>query len=297
MSNVERAVGAEDASKPGDVVGSVRADRGAVGVMHVISLGAGVQSSTMALMAARGEITPMPECAIFADTGDEPASVYTWLDWLEKHLPFPVVRVQKGVLSADALKVRTSKSGNLYTKPSLPVFVLQPDGAQGMAQRHCTLDYKIVPIQREIRKRRQGRKVILWLGISRDEVSRMKMSQVPYIEHFYPLVDRRMVRAGCLEWMTAKQYPAPPRSACRYCPYHSDAEWLRLKESEPEDFEIAAVFDETLRAAIGGKVLTGQPYLHHTFKPLRDVDFAAIVDDRSRQFDMFNNECEGMCGV
>lgn len=36
--------------------------------IHVISLGAGVQSSTMALMAANGEITPMPKCAIFADT-------------------------------------------------------------------------------------------------------------------------------------------------------------------------------------------------------------------------------------
>lgn len=30
-------------------------------MIHVISLGAGVQSSTMALMAAHGEIEPMPE--------------------------------------------------------------------------------------------------------------------------------------------------------------------------------------------------------------------------------------------
>ena len=57
--------------------------------LHIISLGAGVQSSTMALMAAAGEITPMPTCAIFADTQDEPASVYKWLDWLEPKLPFP----------------------------------------------------------------------------------------------------------------------------------------------------------------------------------------------------------------
>jgi len=53
--------------------------------LHIISLGAGVQSSTMALMAAAGEITPMPTAAIFADTQDEPASVYRWLDWLEKN--------------------------------------------------------------------------------------------------------------------------------------------------------------------------------------------------------------------
>jgi hypothetical protein len=33
-------------------------------MLRVISLGAGVQSSTMALMAAQGEIGPMPDCAI-----------------------------------------------------------------------------------------------------------------------------------------------------------------------------------------------------------------------------------------
>ena len=65
---------------------------------HYISLGAGVQSSTMALMAAAGELTPMPEAAIFADTGSEPATVYRWLDYLEKKLPFPVCRVGAGSL-------------------------------------------------------------------------------------------------------------------------------------------------------------------------------------------------------
>lgn len=32
--------------------------------LRVLSLGAGVQSTTLALMAARGEIGPMPDCAI-----------------------------------------------------------------------------------------------------------------------------------------------------------------------------------------------------------------------------------------
>jgi hypothetical protein len=47
----------------------------------------------MALMAAKGELTPMPVAAIFADTQGEPQSVYKWLDWLENQLPFPVYRV------------------------------------------------------------------------------------------------------------------------------------------------------------------------------------------------------------
>ena len=58
--------------------------------MNIISLGAGVQSSVMALMSAKGQITPMPDCAIFADTQWEPEAVYEHLDWLESQLPFPV---------------------------------------------------------------------------------------------------------------------------------------------------------------------------------------------------------------
>lgn len=48
--------------------------------LTVISLGGGVQSSVMALMAAEGLIKPMPDFAIFADTGWEPAGVYRHLD-------------------------------------------------------------------------------------------------------------------------------------------------------------------------------------------------------------------------
>jgi 3'-phosphoadenosine 5'-phosphosulfate sulfotransferase (PAPS reductase)/FAD synthetase len=48
--------------------------------LRVLSLGAGVQSTTLALMAAHGEIEP-PHCAIFADTGWEPRAVYDHLDW------------------------------------------------------------------------------------------------------------------------------------------------------------------------------------------------------------------------
>ena len=66
--------------------------------MHILSLGAGVQSSTLALMAAKGEVGPMPMAAIFSDTQAEPKEVYDWLDWLEKQLPYPVYRVTAGNL-------------------------------------------------------------------------------------------------------------------------------------------------------------------------------------------------------
>ena len=110
-------------------------------MFNVISLGAGVQSSTMALMAAHGEIAPMPDLAIFADVGDEPKEVYEWLNWLEKQLPFPVVRVSKGKLSEDALQMRTNqKTGKPYAKFMIPIFAKDDKGVVGMTNRQCTTD-------------------------------------------------------------------------------------------------------------------------------------------------------------
>ena len=53
--------------------------------MKILSLGAGVQSSTLALMAEHGEIEK-PDCAIFADTQSEPEEVMEWLGYLETKL-------------------------------------------------------------------------------------------------------------------------------------------------------------------------------------------------------------------
>lgn len=71
--------------------------------LRALSLGAGVQSTTLALMAAHGEIGPMPDCAIFADTGWEPEAVYRHLEWLMSGnvLPFPVHIVSSGNIRDD----------------------------------------------------------------------------------------------------------------------------------------------------------------------------------------------------
>ena len=50
--------------------------------LKVLSLGAGVQSTTLALMINQGEL-PMVDCAVFADTKGEPKYVYDHLNWLK----------------------------------------------------------------------------------------------------------------------------------------------------------------------------------------------------------------------
>ena len=194
--------------------------------IHILSLGAGVQSSTLALMAAAGEVTPMPTCAIFADTQDEPASVYKWLDWLEKQLPYPVYRVTKGKLSDAVTKVRISAKGNGYTDCGIPAFI-----TTGIAVRQCTQKYKIEPIRKMANKLRKGGLVVQWRGISLDEPQRMKTARESWCENRWPLIEKDMNRNDCLRWMQSHGFPKPAKSACFYCPYHRTQDWRRPRES------------------------------------------------------------------
>ena len=120
----------------------------------VISLGAGVQSSVLAMMVAKGMFPKWNvRAAIFADTQAEPKEVYKWLNWLEQRLPFPVYNVTQGSLAEDSLVLRRSKkTGEVYQKTYVPFYHKKPDGTTGMTIRKCTYDYKIVPVIRAVRK-------------------------------------------------------------------------------------------------------------------------------------------------
>ena len=120
----------------------------------------------------------------------------------------------------------------------------------------------------------------------------MKPSREHWIEHRWPLVDLEMRRLDCLEWMDTHGYPRPGRSACTFCPYHSDAEWRALKDS-PEDFAEAVKIDRMIRDGVRGT--SQQLYLHRSLKPIDEIDFSNAEDHG--QGSLFGDECEGMCGV
>ena len=270
--------------------------------IHILSLGAGVQSSTLALMAAAGEVGPMPTAAIFADTQAEPASVYRWLDWLEKQLPFPVHRVTAGSIIEDVTTLRTRRDGQgFYVHSGIPAFVRNPDGSDGMIPRQCTTNFKIEPLRRKVRELagiKRGEKevkVVQWIGISLDEVHRMKPSRDKWQRNRWPLVDAGMKRHDCLRWMEAHGFPKPARSACFFCPYKSNAEWRRLRDQEPEHWRAAIDLEKHFGAQKARAGVNGRLFFHSSRVPLDQVDLSSL-EDRG-QGSLFGNECEGMCGV
>jgi len=266
-----------------------------------LSLGAGVQSSCLALMASKGEIGPMPDAAIFADTQAEPKAVMEWLDWLETQLPFPVIRVSRGSLKEESLIIRARKDGTgFWSKSLIPAFIENKDGSKGIMGRQCTWSYKVKELEkaaRKLAKIKRGQKEITvthWIGISWDELQRMKHSQCKWSQHRWPLIERKMTRRHCLEWMASNGYPKPPRSACIYCPFHSDAEWRAMT---PDDFASCVQFEKDLQEVKSRtERMKGIPYLHASLQPLDTVDFSTDIDRGQGAFD-FQTECAGMCGV
>lgn len=239
----------------------------------------------MALLAAAGDLTPLPDCAIFADTGWEPQAVYAHLDKLEKFLPFPVHRVSGGNLRDDILS-GLNTTGQRFA--AVPWFIRNPDGSGGMGRRQCTSEYKLRPIQRKVVELLGGRPrygAELWIGISTNEAFRVKPSRVQYIVNRWPLLGLKMNRGDCRAWLERRGWEAP-RSACIGCPFHSNEEWQKLLPHELAD---AVAVDDAIRHQAGFR---GEQFAHPSRKPLREVDFSD-----GGQADLFNNECEGLCGV
>ena len=254
-----------------------------------LSMGWGVQSFTLAAMVALGELPPI-DLAIHADTGHEAQGTYDharkWAPWLEER-GLPVVTVQ----APDNRMLRADWSGSVI----IPAFTLsQEDASRGQLMRQCTRNWKITPIRRHIRSMLSSKypppgSVHCWQGISLDEWSRMRDSDVQYILNVYPLVDRRITRMDCITWLESHSLDVPPKSACVFCPYHSAQQWKNLKRQGGPDWEHALEIDKTIRE---GRSRQGfDLYVHPSRMPLEEA--VRIPEDVGAQQLELETPCDG----
>ena len=259
--------------------------------MQIISLGVGVQSSTLVLMSERGEITPPADAAIFADTGFERDWTYAYLDYLKSVVKMPILTCSNGNIQRD------STNPKLKHRDMIPAFTRTNEG-KGMLKRQCTRAYKIDPIRRTIRDTFGFQPYELWLGISVDEVARAAPSRVNYVKHRFPLLERRFARRDCTQWLHSHGYEIPGRSSCICCPLRSKREWLEMKERQPDEFQKAVDFDEAIRDnhIQQAQRLNFPLYIHKDTIPLRDIGSEA--DTQLTLWDLEaarNEDCEGGC--
>lgn len=248
---------------------------------RALSLGAGVQSSTLLALSAEGTL-PKVDYAIFADTGWEPQAVYAHLDRLEREIAapagIPVLRVSISNIRDDALDPQ-------HRFASMPLHILNQDGKAGMTRRQCTGEYKIKPIKKQVREllgypypARIPREVFVeqWVGISTDEFHRAKDADVKYMRNRHPLIDLGWSRADCVRYLSSLNLADTPKSSCLGCPFHGNAQWRHIRDTSPAEWADVVAFDAAIRqgnarANAGGNRLLGEAFLHRSRVPLDEA--------------------------
>ncbi|MFF3849647.1 hypothetical protein [Streptomyces sp. NPDC002328] len=249
----------------------------------------------MLALSANG-ILPKADYAIFADTGWEPAAVYRHLDRLERDIAepagIPILRVSSGNIRNDALNPA-------HRFASMPLYILNQDGKQGMTRRQCTGEYKIKPIKKKVReilrypypqRIPKGVFVEQWVGISTDEFHRAKDADVKYMRNRHPLIDLNWSRADCVRYLTSIGLADTPKSSCLGCPFHGNAQWRNIRDSSPQEWQDVVAFDAAIRqgnarANASGNPLLGQAFLHRSRVPLDQapIDHVTAAEWAARQ--------------
>lgn len=265
---------------------------------HVLNYGAGVQSTTMLYLAIAGDIKPRPDAVMFADTGDEPQQVYDQVkravaECARVDIPFYIVSQDRRL--SDAI-VAQHEDGSVLAADGGDSYIAIPAFGDrgGMGRRQCTREFKIEPLDKKCRElmgykpyqRIPAGSCVKWIGISTDEASRMKDSRTKWVVSRWPLIELRMSRRDCVIWLEEHGHPVPSKSSCIFCPYKSRKHWRDIKQ-DPVAWPKVVQIDRQINK-IG-------EYLHRSLKPIDEVDFDSLED--KGQINMFENECEGVCGV
>lgn len=284
--------------------------------LKVLSLGAGVQSTTLYLMSLRQdepEFVPVFDFVIFADTQEEPRAVYEHLEWLKSLGGSPILIGTAGKLGDDLIS-GVNMAGQRFA--SIPSYTkAEGDEREGQTRRQCTKEYKTDVIERIIRRTvlgleprgRMPKDVMIdqYMGLSFDEPRRIirvkeRYQGIRWATPHFPLFDLEMSRQGCLHYL---QGAAPgrkvPRSACVFCPFHDNNEWRQIRDTDPEGWARVVEIDEAIRLpdARCVKGMQKPMYLHRSCLPLRQAPIDT-PESRGEQYVFgFASECEGMCGV
>lgn len=291
--------------------------------MRILNLGAGVQSTAVFLLSHERRI-PFIEHAVFADTQEEPASVYEHLAWMRTiGEPCPLIHVEtKGPLGDHLMKGQNSTGGRFA---SIPAFTAtshltrsQRDPCnEGIVRRQCTKEYKVEVVERVIRRVILGLKprkhipknvtIEQIFGISLDEKSRADRIKTNWDKRgnqwvvSFPLIEMKWTRADCLEYLKTRVPHTVSRSACVFCPFKSASEWIQTK-ARPKEWARALEIDRALREPgnVVNRNMDKSLYLHRSCVPLDVIDFDAelVAEQRRKAKPLFDlMECEGMCGI
>lgn len=239
---------------------------------EVWSCGGGVQSAAIAALIVSGRL-PKPDMAVIADTGREKSTTWAYLDGT---LNPELSKVGVSIVRVDKDRFATV---DLYRNADilLPMYT-----ENGKLPTLCSNEWKRRVIMRYLRS--VGvKEARCWMGISADEVQRVRSDSEKWFEMWYPLVfEIRMRRQECINLVKSMGWPDPPRSSCWMCPNMGNDEWRGVPEAE---IQKAAELERNIQKLDAGL------FLHKSRRPISERPF-----DEDTTNDL--SECQtGFCFV
>ncbi len=245
----------------------------------VISYSGGSASEEMVHLVVRGEI-PRPEhiAVAFADTGDEHEWTYEAVERVAAtcaRAGIPFLRSSAGeALSAHLATI--GRQDREHQRADHPPFWIAKGDGRGKAIQKCTRAFKVAPMRRSVSEwlaaERLPKRVIKWVGFSRDEVQRAHKAigrqDVAWERLDFPLIRLGMVRAQVRADLAAHGVAPPRFSMCVFCPYKSDERWRAMTLT---DAAKAIAVDESVRDLDEIGLTDGEAYCSDELVPVEAV--------------------------
>ena len=243
------------------------------------SYGGGTQTAAIAVLILQGKL-PRPDVVVMADTAREIESTWQYLrDVVQPALDTIGLTVQVAGHELSTVDLY-GHNGDLL----IPSFTTQSNG--GKLPTLCSNEWKQRVIRRWLRQQGINDCDVL-LGISTDEVERMKPSGLNWYRHVYPLIEMVPTsRVNCAALVESYGWPMPPKSRCWMCPNQSPLMWSDMRKQQPAEFAKAVAFEQEVQQA------DPHVWLHKAMIPLTDA-----VDVTDKQPSLFDGCDSGYCFV
>ena len=262
--------------------------------MHInsISCGQGAPSLYMVVMAGEG-VFPA-DVVITADTGWENDMLWSTGERTTAKEYF--ARVTKPLAESYGFGAAFVRAQNGQGREMLPIPDMQrrpaPNGSKhkylidiplhgsegGRMRQSCTGKWKITAVRQDMR-RRGADTATVYLGLTIDEVHRMRPSDVKWCTNTWPLIDARLYRASIITELEKRSIPYLISTECDGCPHKNTARWKRTSQAMIDEL---AVFETRFK---------GEFFLTSQRIPLKE----AIANMDDGQLSLFDACDSGYC--
>lgn len=262
--------------------------------LKILSCGAGMQSTALALMSCENKLrsgthpqVPVYDLIVFCDLGEEPPWVYKQVEFIRRScescgIPFKVLETN--------LYGEYIENFGESRVASIPFWSVDENGKKGKMRRQCTIDKKIVAIQKYVRYEILGYKFRekcrkqdkgaheMHIGFSAEESQRAFESINPMFVTKFPLIEMGLTRADNYKYCLEVWGLETKASACGYCPFHRNYFFKYLKDNCPDCYNAVTRLDEVLEKKQPGSPIRSKVYISRSRKRIKDLTPEECMD-------------------